>query len=95
MDTSVRDPISAATAAPGKLLRSPTPQGKSRSLVTQDYEAHACGTQICKASSMHDTVSAKNDSRWRGMECSGIPVLPGAEWSVESGGFRMSEVTCH
>lgn len=58
----------------------------------QGYEAHARHTQFCNANSVHNTITAYS-SRWRGMECSSISILPGTDWSVESEGFRVSEVT--
>lgn len=58
----------------------------------QGYEARTCHTQFCNANSMHNTITA-DSSRWRGMECSSNSVLPGADCSVESEGFRVSEVT--
>lgn len=42
--TTLPETTSAAVPAPGKLTYSPSPWGKSRSLITQGYEALACGT---------------------------------------------------
>lgn len=47
---------------------------------------HTHATQVCNANSMHNSITARSS---RG----GAGVLPGAEWSVESEGFRESEVT--